>query len=145
VLLAEGHVVAFLINQNTHTLEYYDPEGLTILDRKEAFLYSGSSAELKVERNLLQIFYELRASYMCLHVIENLNKHQGDVYSNTVLISDFFKRRAEGNGFGGISTTACDNKDVRYSLVNLLLGYLENCDSKSLTSRSLRSDVGAQE
>ncbi len=136
VRLAEGHVVAFFVNQNTRTLEYYDPKGLTLLDRKDALLYSESSAEFGSKKSLLEIFYELRNKYACQHVIENLNKHQSNIYSNAVLISSFFKRRVEGTEFESISATACDNKDVRFDLVNLLFQYLENYDSRILATES---------
>ncbi|NNM43975.1 MAG: hypothetical protein HKM07_06495 [Chlamydiae bacterium] len=83
------HVVSFLVDFTSKTIEFYDPKGLTCEDRKGQPLRSDPRVDLPQFLNHLNQKYG-EGSFT---VSQNTEKNQGDLHNGGVYLCNYYERR----------------------------------------------------
>lgn len=113
---ARDHIVTFFIDLNKNEIEFYDPKGLTILDRKGERLLSNP------EMDLLALYKRLQSTYGTTKVIENTAKHQYDSHNCGVYVCDYYVRRLHRQTPAHIAETGEDYSTANNFLREKMIG-----------------------
>ncbi len=92
------HVMMAMVDKKNQSIEFYDPKGLSVQDRASDRLTNYP------EHSLPELMQEICDSYgkEGWTITENTIRHQGDGYNCGVYVSNFLKRRSEGESFANI-------------------------------------------
>jgi len=112
--LAPDHIVTFVFDPKSQTLEYYDSKGLTIEERGDAKTIQG--------KTLKEIADEMKAKYSADTLMQNSARHQRDIHNCGIYVSDYLLRRSQGESFDDIQkaplTFAAANGQRRQDLID---------------------------
>ncbi len=103
------HVVSFLIDFETYTIEYYDPKGLTCEDRKGQSLRSDPKHDLPHFLNYINQKYG-EGSFT---VSQNTIKNQKDLHNCGVYLCNYYERRlVQGESSSSIFETYLTSEEA---------------------------------
>lgn len=86
--LFRNHIMCAVVDTNKQCLEFYDSQGLTVLDRAGDKTLAGESLPAVIEA--------IARKHGVTHIIENTTKHQDDVHSCGIHVLDYMEQRASG-------------------------------------------------
>ena len=105
------HIVCVMVNFTNQQIEYYDPQGLSVLDRADSRMAS-------LPFTLKDFVDAVIEKYGFEHkkVLENTTIHQRDCHNCGVYVLDFIERRAKGYTFEKIIANGKNFSEVNQKL-----------------------------
>ena len=111
------HVLAVVVDPSRHSIEFYDPKGLTLRDRDQDTVIGNKGRLMDLMRNIW-------GKYAVDHewdLQENTTRHQDDGYNSGVYVCDYITRRCNEESCKDIwadgLTFAQASKDTRENMI----------------------------
>ncbi len=106
-----NHVLIVMIDKKNRLIEFYDSKGLTIQDRASDTLVNFP------KRSIKELMTKICDDYFTADwsLLENQTRHQSDGYNCGVYVSDYLKRRSEGETFEDIVNNGLSFSEASYS------------------------------
>lgn len=135
------HWVIVVIDPKNHTIELYDPKGISIEDHASTRLHSYPNHTLKTLMNKIALHYTGQYPADDWRVGENTNRHQTDAYNCGVYICNYMRRRVAGESAQGIQENGLTFREASGAERSLMANSILDSCEKIYPISNLRADL----
>lgn len=129
------HIVTFVIDPKSQSIEFYDSYGLSIKDQ----------ANRKVDKadhlTVMQLYGFISKKYPGYKTVENTTRHQKDLYNCGVYVLDYIYRRAQGESVKDIHDNGKNFLGIEQVKKSFFQAYLDSQTEDTLPALPSSKEV----